>query len=130
MNNDTIKLIRKTSNVNSLMVIIFYMLDIALIRLGDLAVYHIAGKSAYYEDIAQLVSYCIQYLVVVPIVLVVFRLVSGKKEGLNNSLFQKVFNACKMGSKVDCHIIRTYLCLKLYQHIYFLICAESFWNEP
>ena len=82
MNNDTIKLIRKTSNVNSLMVIIFYMLDIALIRLGDLAVYHIAGKSAYYEDIAQLVSYCIQYLVVVPIVLVVFRLVSGKKEGL------------------------------------------------
>ena len=62
MNNDTIKLIRKTSNVNSLMVIIFYMLDIALIRLGDLAVYHIAGKSAYYEDIAQLVS--------------------GKKEGL------------------------------------------------
>lgn len=54
MNNDTIKLIRKTSNVNSLMVIIFYMLDIALIRLGDLAVYHIAGKSAYYEDIAQL----------------------------------------------------------------------------
>ena len=59
MNNDTIKLIRKTSNVNSLMVIIFYMLDIALIRLGDLAVYHIAGKSAYYEDIAQLVSYCI-----------------------------------------------------------------------
>lgn len=82
MNNDTIKLIRKTSNVNSLMVIIFYMLDIALIRLGDLSVYHIAGKSAYYEDIAQLVSYCIQYLVVVPIVLVVFRLVSGKKEGL------------------------------------------------
>ena len=82
MNNDTIKLIRKTSNVNSLMVIIFYMLDIALIRLGDLVVYHIAGKSAYYEDIAQLVSYCIQYLVVVPIVLVVFRLVSGKKEGL------------------------------------------------
>ncbi len=82
MNNDTIKLIRKTSNVNSLMVIIFYMLDIALIRLGDLAVYNIAGKSAYYEDIAQLVSYCIQYLVVVPIVLVVFRLVSGKKEGL------------------------------------------------
>ena len=72
MNNDTIKLIRKTSNVNSLMVIIFYMLDIALIRLGDLVV----------EDIAQLVSYCIQYLVVVPIVLVVFRLVSGKKEGL------------------------------------------------
>ena len=52
MNNDTIKLIRKTSNVNSLMVIIFYMLDIALIRLGDLAVYHIAGKSAYYEDIS------------------------------------------------------------------------------
>lgn len=51
MNNDTIKLIRKTSNVNSLMVIIFYMLDIALIRLGDLVVYHIAGKSAYYEDI-------------------------------------------------------------------------------
>jgi hypothetical protein len=42
MNNDTIKLIRKTSNVNSLMVIIFYMLDIALIRLGDLSVYHIA----------------------------------------------------------------------------------------
>ena len=82
MNNDTIKLIRKTSHVNSLMVIIFYMLDIALIRLGDLVVYHIAGKSAYYEDIAQLVSYCIQYLVVVPIVLVVFRLVSGKKEGL------------------------------------------------
>lgn len=82
MNNDTIKLIRKTSNVNSLMVIIFYMLDIALIRLGDLVVYHIAGKSAYYDDIAQLVSYCIQYLVVVPIVLVVFRLVSGKKEGL------------------------------------------------
>ena len=82
MNNETIKLIRKTSNVNSLMVIIFYMLDIALIRLGDLAVYHIAGKSAYYEDIAQLVSYCIQYLIVVPIVLVVFRLVSGKKEGL------------------------------------------------
>lgn len=82
MNNDTIKLIRKTSNVNSLMVIIFYMLDIALIRLGDLSVYHIAGKSAYYEDITQLVSYCIQYLVVVPIVLVVFRLVSGKKEGL------------------------------------------------
>ena len=82
MNNDTIKLIRKTSNVNSLMVIIFYMLDIALIRLGDLVVYHIAGKSAYYEDIAQLVSYCIQYLVVVPIVLVVFRIVSGKKEGL------------------------------------------------
>ena len=81
MDNDTIKLIRKTSNVNSLMVIIFYMLDIALIRLGDLAVYHIAGKSAYYEDIAQLVSYCIQYLVVVPIVLVVFRIVSGKKEG-------------------------------------------------
>ena len=38
MNNDTIKLIRKTSNVNSLMVIIFYMLDIALIRLGALAV--------------------------------------------------------------------------------------------
>ena len=72
MNNDTIKLIRKTSNVNSLMVIIFYMLDIALIRLGDLAVYHIAGKSAYYEDIAQLVSYCIQYLMVVPIVLVVY----------------------------------------------------------
>lgn len=82
MNNDTIKLIRKTSNVNSLMVIIFYVLDIALIRLGDLSVYHIAGRSAYYEDIAQLVSYCIQYLVVVPIVLVVFRLVSGKKEGL------------------------------------------------
>ena len=82
MNNDTIKLIRRTSNVNSLMVIIFYMLDIALIRLGDLVVYHIAEKSAYYEDIAQLVSYCIQYLVVVPIVLVVFRLVSGKKEGL------------------------------------------------
>ena len=82
MNNDTIKLIRKPQNVNSLMVIIFYMLDIALIRLGDLVVYHIAGKSAYYEDIAQLVSYCIQYLVVVPIVLVVFRLVSGKKEGL------------------------------------------------
>ena len=51
MNNDTIKLIRKTSNVNSLMVIIFYMLDIALIRLGDLAVYHIAGKSAYYEGL-------------------------------------------------------------------------------
>ncbi|WP_370817756.1 hypothetical protein [Ruminococcus sp.] len=44
MNNDTIKLIRKTSNVNSLMVIIFYVLDIALIRLGGLAVYHIAGR--------------------------------------------------------------------------------------
>ena len=123
MNNDTIKLIRKTSNVNSLMVIIFYMLDIALIRLGDLAVYHIAGKSAYYEDIAQLVSYCIQYLVVVPIVLVVFRLLSGKKEGLK-------ITACKMGGEVDSHIIRAYLRRKLYQHIYFLICAESFGNEP
>ena len=128
MNNDTIKLIRKTSNVNSLMVIIFYMLDIALIRLGDLAVYHIAGRSAYYEDIAQLVSYCIQYLVVVPIVLVVFRLVSGKKEGLK--ITACFLNACKMDNKMDCHIIRAYLCLKLYQHIYFLICAESFGNEP
>lgn len=82
MKQNTKSLIRRTANVNSLMIIIFYVLDILLIRVGGWIVGKVAADSKYLYDIAELVSYCIQYLIVVPIVLMIFKLISGNKEGL------------------------------------------------
>lgn len=85
MEYDSKKIIRRTSNVNSLMIIIFYILDYTLIKLGDKIVYAFAADSKYLYDIAELVNYCIQYLIAVPLVICIFKLISGNKEGMKIS---------------------------------------------
>lgn len=85
MEYDSKRIIRRTSNVNSLMIIIFYILDYTLIKMGGRIVYSLAEDSKYLYDIAELVSYCIQYLIVVPLVIYIFKLISGNKEGMKIS---------------------------------------------
>ena len=78
------KAIRTASNVNSLMLLLFYGLIYAAVFGIQLLIPHLGfSDSIYYEAIYEVIVYFVQYVVVVPIVLLLFRVILGRKIGWN-----------------------------------------------
>ena len=78
------KAIRTASNVNSLMLLLFYGLIYAAVFGIQLLIPHLLPEdSTYYEAIYEVIVYFVQYVVVVPIVLLLFRAILGRKIGWN-----------------------------------------------
>ena len=70
---DTRKLTKRISNLNSGALIAFYILDVVLIRLDRLVITHFFKDSKNYVDIMNISAYVVQYLIVVPLCLLVFK---------------------------------------------------------
>ncbi len=69
----TRKLTKRISNLNSGALIAFYILDVVLIRLDRLVITHFFKDSESYVDILNISAYIVQYLIVVPLCLLVFK---------------------------------------------------------
>ncbi len=70
---DTRKLTKRISNLNSGALIVFYILDVVLIRLDRMVITHFFKGSEHYVDILNISAYVVQYLFVVPLCLLVFK---------------------------------------------------------
>ena len=78
------KAIRTASNVNSLMLLLFYGLIYAAVFGIQLLIPHLGfSDSIYYEAIYEVIVYFVQYVVVVPVLLLLFRAILGRKIGWN-----------------------------------------------
>lgn len=78
------KAIRTASNVNSLMLLLFYGLIYAAVFGIQLLIPHLLSEdSTYYEGIYEVIVYFVQYVVVVPVLLLLFRAILGRKIGWN-----------------------------------------------
>lgn len=78
------KAIRTASNVNSLMLLLFYGLIYATVFGIQLLIPHLLSEdSTYYEAIYEVIVYFVQYIVVVPVLLLLFRAILGRKIGWN-----------------------------------------------
>ena len=78
------KAIRTASNVNSLMLLLFYGLIYAAVFGIQLLIPHLLSEdSIYYEAIYEVIVYFVQYIVVVPVLLLLFRVILGRKIGWN-----------------------------------------------
>ena len=78
------KAIRTASNVNSLMLLLFYGLIYAAVFGIQLLIPHLGfSDSIYYEAIYEVIVYFVQYVVVVPVLLLLFRVILGRKIGWN-----------------------------------------------
>ena len=72
--SDTKRLIRRVSDINAAALILFYLLDVLLIRLDKYIVTALFKDSKSYADILSISAYAVQYLVVVPLCLLVFKI--------------------------------------------------------
>ena len=78
------KAIRTASNVNSLMLLLFYGLIYAAVFGIQLLIPHLLSEdSTYYEGIYEVIVCFVQYVVVVPVLLLLFRAILGRKIGWN-----------------------------------------------
>ncbi|MEE0241599.1 MAG: CPBP family intramembrane glutamic endopeptidase, partial [Ruminococcus sp.] len=78
------KAIRTASNVNSLMLLLFYGLIYAAVFGIQLLIPHLLPEdSTYYEAIYEVIVYFVQYVVIVPVLLLLFRAILGRKIGWN-----------------------------------------------
>lgn len=78
------KAIRTASNVNSLMLLLFYGLIYAAVFGIQLLIPYLGfSDSIYYEAIYEVIVYFVQYVVVVPVLLLLFRAILGRKIGWN-----------------------------------------------
>ena len=78
------KAIRTASNVNSLMLLLFYGLIYAAVFGIQLLIPHLLPEdSTYYEAIYEVIVYFVQYVVIVPVLLFLFRAILGRKIGWN-----------------------------------------------
>ncbi len=68
------------SNLNALVLIIFYILDALLIRLDKYVVTALFKDSKAYTDILSISAYVVQYLVVVPLCLLVLKVLEPDHE--------------------------------------------------
>lgn len=78
--SDTKRLTRRVSNLNALVLIIFYILDALLIRLDKYVVTALFKDSKAYADILSISAYVVQYLVVVPLCLLVLKVLEPDHE--------------------------------------------------
>ena len=72
--SDTKRLTRMVSNLNAAALIMFYILDAVLIRLDKYVITALFKDSKSYADILSISAYAVQYLVVVPLCLLVFKI--------------------------------------------------------
>lgn len=86
---DTRSLTRRISNINSLTLINFYVLDVLLIRLTRMILNSALKGSAYLTDVMSICAYSVQYLIVVPVCIMLLRLINPDKEIRISDKFRK-----------------------------------------
>ncbi|MBR1422115.1 MAG: CPBP family intramembrane metalloprotease [Ruminococcus sp.] len=86
---DTKSLTRRISNINSLTLINFYILDAILLRLTRTIVNNAFKGSSHLTDIMSISAYSVQYLIVVPVCIMLFKFINPDKEIRISDKFRK-----------------------------------------
>lgn len=75
--------LRRAANTSGIMMILFYLLSIGAAFLVPWLVLHfVSFYDRVFQDVYAIAAYIVQYLVIVPVLLLVFRLLYGKRAGL------------------------------------------------